>query len=82
MFEQAPSLGLLGLLWIIAIKILAICWSKAIGYRGGMIFPTIFVAAVMVAIVQLYAHDFNFIYGLVAVIAGALVANRRTHVLA
>lgn len=81
MFDQAASLGLTGLLGILLIKVLVISWSKAIGYRGGMIFPTIFVASVMVAIAQLYIKDVNYIYGLIAAIAGALVANKKNHVL-
>jgi H+/Cl- antiporter ClcA len=81
MLQQASSLGLSGLVWIVVVKVAAISWSKAVGYRGGMIFPIIFIAAVLVAIVQLYVPGFNFIYGLIAAIIGALVANRRTHVL-
>lgn len=81
MFDQASSLGLAGLLGILLVKVLVISWSKAIGYRGGMIFPTIFVASVMIAIAQLYIRDVNYIYGLIFAIAGALVANKKTHVL-
>ncbi len=82
LFEKAPELGLAGLVWILIIKITAISWSKAIGYRGGMIFPTIFVAATLVAIVQIYVHDYNLIYGLIAVLVGAFAANHKTHILA
>lgn len=81
MFEQAASLGIIGLLKVLAIKVIAISWSKAIGYRGGMIFPTVFVAAVLVAIVQLYVANFNLIYGLIAVLIGAFASNKKTHVL-
>jgi len=82
MFEQASSLGLFGLLWILVIKIAAIVWCKTIGYRGGMVFPTIFLASVVVAIIGLYVKDLNYIYGLIAFIAGALAANKKTHILA
>ncbi|MFO0920217.1 MAG: chloride channel protein [Candidatus Saccharimonadales bacterium] len=81
MFEQASSLGLVGLVWILIVKIIVIAWSKAIGYRGGMIFPTIFLATVLVAITQLYVNDLNGIYGVIAVIVGAFVANRKTRIL-
>jgi len=82
MFEQASSLGLVGLVWLLIIKIVAIVWSKTIGYRGGMIFPTIFLASIATAIVGLYIKDFNFIYGIIAFVAGTLVANKKTHILA
>lgn len=81
MFGQAASLGLMGLVWILIVKIALISWSKASGYRGGMIFPTIFLASVLVAILQLYNHDFNLIYGLIAVLIGAFVANGKSRIL-
>lgn len=82
MSEQAALLGVLGLVWILALKTAAIAWSKAMGYRGGMIFPTIFLAATLVAIVQLQVSDFNAIYGLVATMIGAFVANKKSNILA
>lgn len=81
LFADAASIGLGGLLLILAAKIAAIGWSKAIGYRGGMIFPTIFLAAVVVAIIQVFVKDYNLIYGMIAVIVGALVANKKNHTL-
>jgi H+/Cl- antiporter ClcA len=81
LFDKAGALGLFGLLGILVTKIVAMAWSKGIGYRGGMIFPTIFLAAVMVAIAQLYVNEFNIIYGLIAVLAGGFVANHKTHIL-
>lgn len=81
LLDQAAGLGVLGLTWIFVIKLAAIGWSKSMGYRGGMIFPTIFVAAVLVAIVQLYVHDFNFIYGIIAVLIGAFIANNKVKIL-
>lgn len=82
MFDQAADLGLIGLLWVLVVKLAAIGWSKALGYRGGMIFPTIFVAAVLVAIIQLYVPSFNLIYGLIATLVGAFAANKKTGILA
>jgi len=81
LFEQAAELGLGGLLWVLLIKVGVIGWSKAMGYRGGMIFPTIFLMSVLIAIVQLYVRDFNMIYGLIAGLAGAFAANKNTGVL-
>lgn len=81
MFQQAAELGVLGLLWLYLVKVMAISWSKATGYRGGLVFPAIFVAAVLVAIAQMYIHDLNLIYGLIVVLAGALVADAKVKVL-
>ena len=82
LFEQSATLGMLGIIWVIVIKVAAMAWSKAIGYRGGMIFPTIFLAAALVALLQLYVPSFNAIYGLIAVLIGAFIANSKTGVLA
>ncbi len=81
LFRDAASLGIVGLVWIGIVKIAAIGWSKMLGYRGGLIFPTIFVAAVVVAAVQLYATDVNMLYGFIAIMVGAFIANRRLNIL-
>lgn len=81
MLQQSASLGLIGLAWILLIKLLAIGWSKAFNYRGGLIFPSIFVASILVAIAQLYTQDFGFMIGLVAVIAGLFVADMKVKIL-
>lgn len=81
MLEKAPSLGAIGLAWILVIKIAAISWSKSMGYRGGLIFPTVFVASVCVAISQVFVQDISFIYGLIAVMVGVFVAESRAKVL-
>lgn len=81
LFDQAMSIGFWGLVWIFVVKVVAIAWSKAMGYRGGMIFPTIFLVAVLIALVQLNHPDFNMIYGFIAGVVGALAANKRTHIL-
>jgi H+/Cl- antiporter ClcA len=81
MFQQASSLGVIGLLWILLIKVAAIAWSKTLGYRGGLIFPSIFVASIIVAIAQQYVHSFNLIYGILAILAGMIIANRKYKVL-
>ena len=77
MFKQSAELGLLGLVWILIIKVVAITWSKANGYRGGLIFPTVFVASVLVAIAGLYTTDLNIMFGVVIAIVGALVADSK-----
>lgn len=77
LIKQSAELGLLGLVWVFAVKIAAISWSKASGYRGGLIFPSVFAASALVAIAQLYVTDLNFIYGLIATMAGIVVADSK-----
>lgn len=81
MYSQAATLGILGLAWIALIKLLAIGWSKAMGYRGGMVFPVIFLASVLVVIaIQIYPET-NFIIALIGTMAGAIAAERKAKIL-
>lgn len=81
LLQQAATLGLGGLLWIIGIKILAIAWSKALGYRGGLVFPSVFVASAAVALAQLYVSNLSFMVGLIAVMVGIIAADTKAKVL-
>jgi H+/Cl- antiporter ClcA len=81
MLQKSAELGFLGLLWLFIVKILAISWSKAAGYRGGLIFPTIFAASVLVAMARLYVDDLNMLYGLLAVMAGVFYAEAKVKIL-
>lgn len=75
MLQQSAGLGFIGLAWILLIKLAAISWSKASGYRGGLVFPTVFAASVLVAMAHLIMDDINFIYGLIVVMAGVIIAD-------
>lgn len=81
MLEQSASLGLSGLLVLVLMKILAISWSKALGYRGGMIFPSVFVASTLVAIAHIWAPELSFIVGLIAALIGMFAADRKVKIL-
>jgi H+/Cl- antiporter ClcA len=81
MLNKASSLGVLGLLWLLVIKLVAISWSKSSGYRGGMVFPTIFAASVLVAMAQQIDAAISFNIGLLVVMAGVLVANSKLKIL-
>jgi H+/Cl- antiporter ClcA len=76
MFEQSKDLGLASLLFIAFVKILSIAWCKAMGYRGGLIFATAFVAATFIAIINLYTNT-NLLVGLIVVFVGILFADRK-----
>lgn len=77
MLQRSASLGFWGLAWILIVKLFAIGWSKAGGYRGGLIFPTVFGASVIIAIAKLYVHDINLIYALIIVMAGVIIADSK-----
>jgi len=81
LIEQAGGLGMIGLIGILIIKIFVISWSKAMGYRGGLIFPMIFVASTLVAMAQVIFTDANFGIGLIAAMAGILLAEKKAKIL-
>ncbi len=81
MIDQSTSLGLSGLIVVFLIKVLAISWSKALGYRGGLVFPSVFVAATLVVIAQTWAPELSFIIGLLAVLIGMFLADRKVKIL-
>lgn len=81
LFSRVQELGVIGLLWVILIKIVAVSWSRASGYRGGLIFPMVFVVAAITAVAQLVYADFNLIYGIIAGVIGLFVADRKVKAL-
>jgi H+/Cl- antiporter ClcA len=81
MLEKAPELGIAGLAWLFVVKMAATAWSKTSGYRGGLVFPSLFAASVVVAIAQLIGSDINFHHGLLAVMVGVIAADTKIKVL-
>lgn len=81
LLEESSSLGLLGLVWVLLIKIAAISWSKAMGYRGGLIFPMVFVASTLVAMSQQLVGSTNFGVCLIFAMAGILLAEKKAKIL-
>lgn len=81
LLAQAVTLGLIGLIIIIVMKIIAIAWSKAVGYRGGLIFPMVFVLSAIIALIQLYTDTLPFTLALVVGAVAMLVGDRRAKVL-
>ena len=81
MLDQAEIIGVVGILSIAIFKLLAISWSKAMGYRGGFIFPTILVASCFVAITYQITPEINFGFGLVATLIGVFIAEQKAKVL-
>ena len=81
MLSQATSLGIIGLLWIYIVKLVAISWSKVMGYRGGLVFPMIFIASILAAIATLIYADTNFMLALIGAMIGVLAAERKAKIL-
>ncbi len=79
--SQASALGILGLIGILIIKIIAIAWSRAMGYRGGLIFPMIFVASALVIILMQVFPQANFGIGLIAALVGIFAAEKKAKIL-
>jgi H+/Cl- antiporter ClcA len=81
MLSQAATLGMLGLIWIYIIKLIAISWSKVMGYRGGLVFPMIFVASILAALATQFYADTNFMLALISAMVGILAAERKAKIL-
>lgn len=79
--DQASDLGLFSLLIVLVSKLSAMAWSRALGYRGGLIFPVVFASSVLVAIATLYVSELNVLYALFVTVAGCMVADRRADIL-
>lgn len=80
-FQQASTIGVWGVVWISLVKVLTIAWSLAMGYRGGLIFPFVFVASSVVAAVTLFTTDFNAILSIFIFLAGVLFADQKSKII-
>lgn len=78
--HQAGSYTIMGLLLIFIAKVAAIAWSKALGYQGGLIFPSVFIIASIILIVG-HVTDVNFIYGIIVGLVGMFVADKWVKIL-
>ena len=72
--EQASTFGLWTLLGLLVVKLLVTAWSLATGYRGGLVFPTIYMG---IAISFILYHltgavDPGVMIGAIAGVFGAL----------
>ena len=79
LFTQTAALGPWLLLWMSLVKTAAIAWCLRTGYRGGAIFPLMFVGASLAAIALLFTDDFSPILLAVAFLVGVIVSDRKTH---
>lgn len=80
LIELSPDLSLVTIAFIVIAKIIAIAWSKAMGYRGGLIFPTIFVMTGIILIASSIA-PVNYIYGIAIGFVGVFIADRKAQIM-
>jgi len=81
LLNDAKTLGIVGVLWIFVAKLLAIAWSKAVGYRGGLIFPMIFIASTFATMATLFNSKTNFMLVLIAGVIGIILADKKAKIL-
>lgn len=80
LIEQSKELGVIGLFFIVIAKIIAIAWSKAAGFRGGLIFPSFFVVAGLVLLVNAVSYV-DTTLGIIACFTGMILADRKVNIL-
>jgi len=80
LIAQSTVLDWIAITGIVVAKIFAISWSKATGYRGGMIFPSLFVLTGLILIVNQFM-TFSFVYGIIFGLTGMFVADRKANIL-
>jgi H+/Cl- antiporter ClcA len=74
LLEQAPTYSAVALLGLIVVKLAASSWSLSAGYRGGLVFPSIYAA---VALGEFAAHVDSGLAGpgvILGAVAGILTA--------
>lgn len=80
-FQQAATIGLIGVIWISLVKVVTIAWSLGMGYRGGLIFPFVFVASSLVAAASLLKIEVYILASIFTFLAGLLFADRKTKII-
>ncbi len=80
LMENAPQLGFAALVGLLVVKLLVTAWSAAVGYRGGLVFPSIFIGVTIALIIGLvFPHAgagvmIGSVAGIIAAITGGPAA--------
>jgi H+/Cl- antiporter ClcA len=74
LIDHTPAYGALALAGIIIAKLLATAWSKATGYRGGLVFPSIYTGVALGLFVGSLLHGWGGAGAQVGGVAGMLSA--------
>jgi H+/Cl- antiporter ClcA len=80
LIQAVPGMSLVAILGIVLAKIIAIAWSKAMGYRGGLIFPSIFFLTGVILIIDAFI-PLDLTYGIIAGFVGVFIADRKAKIM-
>lgn len=70
---QSANLGLVSLIVLLVVKLLVTAWSAAVGYRGGLVFPSIYIGTAIALIIGvLFAGSSTGV--MIGAIAGIIAA--------
>ena len=74
LLEQAGTVGVLTLVGLLAVKLLVTAWSLATGYRGGLVFPSVYMGIAIALVLSHFSglSDPGVLIGAVAGVFGAL----------
>ena len=74
LLEQAATVGVGALVGLLVVKLLVTAWSLATGYRGGLVFPSIYMGIAIALLLYHFsgANDPGILIGAVAGVFGAL----------
>lgn len=74
LLENAAQYGVMALITMIIAKVLATAWSKGTGYRGGLVFPSVFSGVALGLLVGQLVPELGGVGAMIGGIAGMLTA--------
>lgn len=80
--QNALSYSAFALIAMIITKILATSWSKATGYRGGLVFPSIYIGVALGILVTVLLPEFGGTGAVIGSVAGILSASLGSPIIA
>lgn len=81
LLENASTYGFGALLLMMIVKIIATAWSNATGYRGGLVFPSIFVGVAFGLLVGVLFPEYSGVGAIVGGVSGIIAATLGSPVL-
>lgn len=74
LLSHTPEYGVLALLGLLAVKLFATAWSKGTGYRGGLVFPSIYMGTALGLMVGQFHTEWAGAGAIIGAIAGVMSA--------
>lgn len=81
LLENASAYGVGALLLMMVVKIVATAWSNATGYRGGLVFPSIYVGVAFGLLIGLIFPEYSGVGAVVGGVSGIITATLGTPLL-